>query len=151
MENTIQKLFGAKRTIDKIIIHCAATRPTQNIDAATIDCWHKQRGWKGIGYHAVIKRSGEIELGRNVSTIGAHCKGHNEKSIGICLVGGIDENKKPSSNYTDEQWKTLRQVLITLMRHYKLTDQNVYGHSDFANKACPCFNVRNWLRSMTWN
>ena len=75
------------RKINKIIIHCAATNPTMDINAATINEWHLEKGWSGIGYHFFIKRDGQIELGRPLETSGAHTKGNNRNSIGICYNG----------------------------------------------------------------
>ena len=83
------------RRIDEIIIHCTATKEGVDVDAKTIDKWHKQRGWKGIGYHYVIKLDGTVEKGRKDEEIGAHCTNHNAHSIGIVYVGGLDSNGKP--------------------------------------------------------
>lgn len=131
------------RKIDKIIVHCSATRPTQNIGAAEIDTWHKKQGWDEIGYHFVIRRSGEIENGRAVEKIGAHCKGHNADSIGICLVGGIDASGKPENNFTDAQFASLRKLVLELKAKFNIL--YIFGHNEFANKACPCFDVKKFF------
>lgn len=128
------------RRIDEIIIHCTATKEGVDVDAKTIDKWHKQRGWKGIGYHYVIKLDGTVEKGRNDEEVGAHCTNHNAHSIGIVYVGGLDNNGKPKDTRTDAQkesmWNLLRILLI------KYPTANVHGHNEFANKACPCFDVQ---------
>lgn len=131
------------RNINKIIIHCSASKPTQNIGAAEIDTWHKQQGWDEIGYHFVIRRSGEIEKGRELQKIGAHCKGHNTDSIGICLVGGIDADGKPENNFTDLQFASLRKLVLELKAKFNIL--YIFGHNDFANKACPCFDVKKFF------
>ena len=74
------------RKINKIIVHCSATKEGQDISAATIDQWHKKRGWRGIGYHYVVSLNGNIEYGRGVEEVGAHVRLHNRHSIGILLV-----------------------------------------------------------------
>ena len=66
------------REINKIIIHCSATKEGQDISAATIDEWHKARGWRSIGYHYVIGLDGMIEYGRPITETGAHVKNHNK-------------------------------------------------------------------------
>ena len=132
------------RKIDTIIIHCSATKPSQNIGAAEIDTWHKKQGWNEIGYHFVIRRSGEIEQGRDLEKIGAHCKGHNAHSIGICLVGGIDDNGKPENNFTDAQFISLRKLTAKLQEQFPAL-QSIHGHNEFANKACPCFDVHTFF------
>lgn len=72
------------RTISEIIIHCSATVEGKDFFVKDIDRWHKQRGFKMVGYHFVIRLDGTIEQGRPLEMIGAHCTGHNAHSIGIC-------------------------------------------------------------------
>ena len=128
------------REINEIIVHCSATREGQDIDASTIDEWHKARGWSGIGYHFIVKLNGSIEYGRMVDKVGAHCKGHNTNSIGVCYIGGVENDvKTPKDTRTSEQIASL----LTLLRFLKLLhpDASIYGHRDFANKACPSFDA----------
>lgn len=132
------------RKIDKIIVHCSATRPSQDIGAAEIDTCHKKQGWNGIGYHFVIRRNGQIEKGRPVEIAGAHCKGHNADSIGICLVGGIDANGRSENNFTDAQFQALRKLVADLKNNF--LQVTVHGHCEFANKACPCFDVQEFFK-----
>ena len=134
------------REIKEIIIHCAATKPTQNIGATEIERWHRARGFFGIGYHYVIRRDGTLETGRPIEKIGAHAEGHNANSIGICLVGGInDKNGRPECNYTKEQWTKLNWLVTSLEKRY--TKAKIIGHNQIANKACPCFSVQKWLKN----
>lgn len=132
------------RTIKNIIVHCSATRASQDIGAAEIDTWHKQQGWDEIGYHFVIRRNGEIEKGRALEKIGAHCRGHNAESIGICLVGGIDKDGKPENNFTQNQFSALRSLTAKLQGQFPAI-QHIHGHNEFANKACPCFDVKEFF------
>ena len=134
------------RQIKYIVIHCAATRPSADIGAREIDGWHKAQGWLGIGYHYVIRRNGEIENGRPDEQPGAHVSGYNSNSIGVCLVGGLDERGKPSGDhYAPEQWESLAELVRRLIEQYPLAD--IRGHRDFPNvkKDCPCFDVKHWL------
>lgn len=135
------------RDINKIIIHCAATRPSTNVGAKEIRQWHvKDNGWSDIGYHGVIRRDGTLESGRSLDTPGAHTSGHNKDSIGICLVGGVKEDgKTPEANFTPEQWATLRRVVLDLRK--KHPSATIHGHNEFAAKACPSFDVQKWLAS----
>ncbi len=132
------------REINKIIIHCSATKANQDIGTFQIDEWHKKRGWSGIGYHFVIRRNGEIENGRPVEVTGAHCQGQNRDSIGICLVGGIDRNGDPQNNFTDVQFQALRKLVADLKNNFPQV--TVHGHCEFANKACPCFDVQEFFK-----
>ena len=86
------------RDIDKIIVHCSATREGQHIDVDTIRQWHtsEPRNWSDIGYHYVIYLDGSIVPGRPEERQGAHCKGNNKTSIGVCYVGGVDDQLRGS-------------------------------------------------------
>lgn len=134
------KLALIGRKIDKIIIHCSATKPNQACTVELIDQWHKARGFDSIGYHYVIYQDGSLHEGRPVSKVGAHCVGQNTNSIGICYVGGLDMNGNAKDTRTDAQKKTLKNVVKQLKQTFP--NATVHGHNEFANKACPCFNVR---------
>ncbi len=129
--------------INLLIIHCAATKPSMDVGAKEIDQWHKARGWSKIGYHFVIRRNGVVEMGRPITETGAHAKGYNRKSIGICMVGGIDERGRPDDNFTHAQWEQLKTMVAKFMKEYP--GIKVIGHNEVAAKACPSFNVQNWL------
>lgn len=126
------------RTINKIIVHCTDTKPNVDWHASDIDNCHKKKGWTGIGYHFVVCRDGSIELGRPVSKIGAHCKGQNETSIGVCYVGGQDDKGNHSDTRTTAQKHALLQLLQNLTNKYHCP---IYGHRDFARRDCPCFDA----------
>jgi len=126
----------------EIIVHCAATRPDQDIDAKEIDRWHRQRGWSGIGYHFVIKRDGTIETGRDIEATGAHARGHNWSSVGICMVGGLSATSKPFASFTDIQYVMLRLLVDGLKARYPAA--RLIGHNDVSSKDCPCFDVGEW-------
>jgi N-acetylmuramoyl-L-alanine amidase len=86
------------RNIEKIIVHCAATREGQHIKTDTIRNWHLKRGWSDIGYHYVIELDGTIGIGRPIERSGAHTKGLNSNSIGVCYVGGVETDGKKNFN-----------------------------------------------------
>lgn len=137
--------FNELRSPDHIVIHCSATRESQDIGAADIDRWHRQRGYLKIGYHFVIRRNGGVEKGRALNEPGAHARGWNHRSIGICLAGGVAPNgKTPEDNFTVAQWDALKQLLGELRALYPDTD--IVGHRDLPGvaKACPCFDVGTW-------
>jgi len=136
-----------RKQTDWLIVHCAATRPNTDIGAREIRQWHvRDNGWRDIGYHMVIRRSGALEPGRDLDDVGAHVAGHNSNSIGICLVGGVGADNKPESNFTPPQWATLEIVLRMLSRIYPAA--KVRGHRDFAAKACPSFDVVAWAKAI---
>ena len=132
------------RPIERVVIHCAYTPPTLDIGVREIDRWHRDRGWSGIGYHFVIRRSGYVESGRPVEAKGAHAKGFNETSIGICLIGGkVEGQDKSDCNYTIRQWTALRRITSKLIE--KHPNASVVGHRDLdPHKDCPVFDVEAW-------
>ncbi len=127
------------KKVNKIIVHCSATPEGREHNAADICQWHRERGWRKIGYHFVVKIDGTIEVGRE-NEAGAHTIGQNRNSIGICYIGGCDKNMKPKDTRTDKQKNSLLVLLYDLLKKYP--DAEIYGHRNFANKACPSFNAR---------
>lgn len=143
--------------VQYIVVHCSATSPRQDIGAKEIDEMHRARGFSRLGYHSVIRRNGGIEGGRSLNEIGAHTKGHNYHSWGVCLVGGIDQHGKPENNFTPEQMASLRVLLRDW--HGMAPHARILGHRDLSPdidgdgvverhewlKDCPCFDVGEWL------
>ena len=139
-----------KRHIDRIIIHCSYTRPSQDIGAEEITKWHKDRGFDTIGYHYVITRDGLVELGRDVETAGAHARGYNRWSIGICLVGGMNEdNPRPEDNFEDIQRHSMVDLVAEIFSSIGRVVE-VVGHRDLpgVKKDCPCFDVSPYKSEM---
>lgn len=134
------------RKINSIIIHCSATPEGKDFTVQDIDRWHKQRGWKCIGYHYIIYRDGSVHEGRPVEQIGAHTAGHNAESIGICYIGGVDAKGKPKDTRTPQQKEALAKLVAELRHEYNISRQHIYGHCEFAAKACPCFDVKKECR-----
>ena len=124
--------------LNKIIIHCSATKEGQDVTAKEIKSWHKKRGWSDIGYHYVIRLNGKIELGRMLNKNGCHTKGHNN-SVGICYVGGLDLEGKPKDTRTIEQKISL---LLLIEKFKKINNKiKIHGHNQYSKKDCPCFDV----------
>jgi len=141
------------RKLRRIFVHTSATSPTWMNDAtldakiAEIRRWHvEDNGWSDIGYHYIIDRNGAVGQGRPVSQIGAHVGGHNHDSIGICLIGGRggNENDEFFDHYTKDQDMALRILLADLQNEHGT--MSIHGHNEVAAKACPCFQVKRWLK-----
>ena len=127
------------RAINEIIIHCTATKAGRELTIDELRAWHKQKGFKDVGYHYVVMPDGEIKNGRPITMCGAHYKGHNANSIGLAYVGGLDANGKPADTRTQQQRDALK-VAVQVLRDV-FGDVPVHGHNEYANKACPCFDV----------
>ena len=136
----------ARKKTDFIIVHCAATKPSMDIDIKTIDSWHRKRGFFSVGYHYVITRNGTVQIGRKLDVVGGHAKGFNHRSIGICLVGGVsqDDHTIAENNFTNEQWVTLKALLLNLTKKYEI--KKIIGHYQVDDKKeCPSFKVPEYL------
>lgn len=133
------------RYINDIIIHCSDSPWRRDDRAADIKAWHtlpppRGRGWADIGYHYVIDLDGRIERGRAISRAGAHCYGHNAHSIGVCYVGGRNQDGEPADTRTKEQRASLLKLITNLLGMYRCS---VHGHRDWdKGKACPCFDAQ---------
>lgn len=139
---TWNALNAGQRKINEIILHCSATPEGKDYTVANIKQWHLARGFSDVGYHYIIYRDGSIHEGRKVSSIGAHCTGHNSNSIGICYIGGCDiYGKKGKDTRTPQQKESLVKLVKELMLRYGLSKYNVHCHNEYAAKECPSFKI----------
>ena len=121
------------RSINLLVVHCSDTPSEMDIGVNEIRRWHvEDNGWSDIGYHYVIRRNGDVEIGRPLDRSGAHTKGYNANSIGVCLVG--------RDFFTSEQFLALAVLYRTILGFYPNID--FAGHRDLdSNKTCPNFEV----------
>jgi N-acetyl-anhydromuramyl-L-alanine amidase AmpD len=134
-----------KAAVRFIVVHCSATPPDADIGADEIRRWHvEDNGWSDIGYHYVIRRAGVIEHGRSLDYQGAHVRGYNHESVGICLVGGVSKDGQPDANFTAAQYGSLESLISLLLPRFP--GAAVRGHRDFpgVTKACPSFDAAAW-------
>lgn len=118
------------RKISRICVHCSDSPDTQDIGLKEITAWHVARGFKTAGYHAIVRRSGAIEIGRPESEIGAHVQGHNADTLGVCVVGRKD--------FTPAQMIALITLVRSWMRKYGIPVERVLGHYELdKGKTCP--------------
>ncbi len=126
-----------------IVIHTAAHAhggTVYDTSATEIDNWHKQNGWNGIGYHYVIRFDGRVEKGREEYMTGAHARGLNSSSIGICFSGHGDIQM-----LTQHQLDTGLKLVQSLIKKYNIPIDNILGHREIGkiagvpdpNKTCP--------------
>ena len=123
------------KDIKLLVVHCSDTNDNQNLGALEIHEMHLKFGWNGIGYHKVINRFGKVENGRPEYWMGAHVKGKNNISLGVCLIG--------RSKFTTKQYSSLKRVLKKWKSLYPKA--KILGHRDTGNtnKTCPNFDVKN--------
>ena len=122
------------RSIDLIVIHCSDSDRPNHDDWKVLAKWHMERGFSMIGYHYVIQKDGGIHIGRPIHIQGAHAKGFNKHSIGICLTG--------RHKFSDAQFDSLRKLCNNLLKEYGLERSDIVPHRSLnINKTCPNFNV----------
>ena len=126
------------KNIKLLVVHCSDTKDSQNLCASDLHKMHLEFGWDGVGYHKIINRSGKVENGRPEYWIGAHVKGKNDISLGVCLIG--------RNQFTTKQYSSLEKIL----RKWKFLypEAKIVGHRDTGNtnKTCPNFDVKTWVK-----
>lgn len=121
-----------------LVVHCSDSPDGRQDTGQDIHRWHRERGWDGIGYHYVIERDGKVQRGRPEYWQGAHVRGHNHHSLGICLIGRED--------YTQPQQDSLERLLRSLL--FEHDQALVVGHYQLdSHKTCPNFDVPQWARA----
>lgn len=150
------------RSVDLIVIHCSASKETVNYTFEQCIKDHKARGFNTCGYHRFISRDGTIHEGRNFGTIGAHVRGHNSRSIGICYEGGLDKNGDPADTRTEAQHIALVKCIQEAIEYGQGKIKRICGHRDLSPdlngngvvepdefvKECPCFDAEPQYRHM---
>lgn len=146
------------REIKYMAIHCTATPQTTTIEQIK-KAW-KDKGWRSPGYHYMIKPNGAIVELHPIEKMSNGVKGYNANSIHISYIGGVDENNKPIDNRTDAQRKAMHE-LVNMLKD-KFPKAEIKGHRDFSPdidgdgiiekfewlKACPCFEVSEWVKQI---
>lgn len=150
----------SKKKLKYLIIHCSATPEGRAVDAATIKKWHTSpkpggRGWKKVGYsdlvlidgkrHSFVKHNGDQWVDAEEITNGV--AGINSVSRHVCYIGGLDAKKfTPKNTLTEAQSTTLKAIIQEVINY--APDILIAGHNQFDTKACPCFWVPDYLRSI---
>ena len=127
-------------SVSYIIIHCSATRETQDYTPEQLKRDHLARGFLDVGYHFYIRKDGTVTQHRQLDEVGAHCRPFNRCSIGVCYEGGLDATGKPKDTRTLKQRGAIVKLLIELKQ--KFPKAVIRGHNEMPGavpKACPCF------------
>lgn len=140
--------------IEYIVWHCSATKRGKRLTFEDCRDMHAAKGWNDIGYHVYVEIDGSVKFGRSFKTPGAHARGFNHESIGICYEGGLDEKGKPLDTRTPQQ----KQAMLTLrmLMGFMFPKAEHVGHRDLSPdlngdgiiqenewmKQCPCFDVK---------
>jgi hypothetical protein len=142
-----------------LVIHCTATPAGREVSADDIRRWHLSpapagRGWKQVGYSNLFTLSGlnVVLVGDNgdnwvdANEITNGVAGINGCSRHIVYAGGTDLQGHPTDTRTERQKATMAEFVRGFVAKHPAV--LVAGHYQFANKACPSFDVPKWLRSI---
>jgi len=143
------------KKIKYLVIHCTATPEGRKVTRKDIEEWHlKGRGWSRLGYSDMIHLDGRLEnltdydmdtlIENHEMTWGV--KGINSISRHVVYVGGLDKNLKPKDTLTPAQKETMADYVRFMVKRYPWI--KIAGHNRFANKDCPCFDWRKWLKEI---
>ena len=126
------------RTISLIVVHCSATREDQPYPVTQLIVDHNAR-FGFTGYHYYITRDGHVYQTRHENLIGAHARGYNRHSIGVCYEGGLLPNGHPADTRTEAQRRALWHLLKSLKATYPAA--RILGHCELPHvaKTCPNF------------
>ena len=133
-------MFMSPDSVSYIIIHCTATRETQDYTPEQLKHDHLARGFIDVGYHFYIRKDGTVTQHRRLNEVGAHCRPFNRCSIGVCYEGGLDANGKPKDTRTLKQRASLIALVLDL--HRQFPNAVIRGHNEMpgaSNKECPCY------------
>ena len=137
------------REINYLVVHCTATQPDAKIENIQ-NYWRKNLGWKSPGYHYIIKADGEIVPLLSIDRVSNGVAGYNSQIINISYIGGIDKSGKPKDTRTEEQKSSILKLLKDLKKRFP--SAKIQGHRDFPKvaKACPSFDVKQWLKELNF-
>lgn len=133
------------RKVRRLVFHCTATSQSSTVSAIQ-KYWKEKLGWKSPGYHIIVKPDGSwVSLSDfNLPTNGV--RGINTDSIHISYIGGVNSKGKAVDNRTEEQ----KEIFETTYRTFKekIPSLTFHGHYEFSNKACPSFDVKEWIEGL---
>ena len=140
LTNVEKGLYMPADSVSYIIIHCSATRETQDYTSEQLKHDHLARGFLDVGYHFYIRKDGTVTQHRRLNEVGAHCRPFNRCSIGVCYEGGLNANGKPKDTRTIAQRGAIVKLLIKLKQ--KFPKAVIRGHNEMPGatpKLCPCY------------
>lgn len=149
-----------RRPLEYLVIHCTATPAGREVTSDEIRRWHTSpvckggRGWKQVGYTDMIHLDGSIErlVDNNEDfwvdpwEITNGVSGRNSVSRHVVYVGGLNPLRQPEDTRTPAQLAAMKAYVLDFHRRHPSV--KICGHNDLSAKACPCFDVREWLKTI---
>lgn len=147
-----------------LVLHCTATPEGREVSSSDIRHWHTDpvskggRGWKQVGYTDMIHLDGKVErLVKNNEDANVDpweitngVSGKNSVSRHVVYVGGVGKDGKTAKDTrTPQQLKALEEYVKDF--HKRFPSVRIVGHNELAAKACPSFDVKQWLKQIGIN
>lgn len=133
------------RNITRLVFHCTATHQTATVEGI-LRYWRERLKWSNPGYHIIVRSDGSWTQLQDFNRVSNGVAGINSTSLHVSYIGGIDRNGRASDNRTEAQTEVFETVYNTFKN--KLPKITFHGHYEFSNKACPSFNVQNWIKEL---
>ena len=128
-----------RRKVDRFFIHCSASDVPAHDSVEVVRQWHLARGFDDIGYHFFIHKDGRLSFGRDLEKMPASQKGHNYRTLSVCLHGfRVDK-------FTQAQFNTLQRLTLYTHKIY-YGRVSFHGHQEVEPKACPVLNYHHILK-----
>jgi N-acetylmuramoyl-L-alanine amidase len=143
-----------RHTRKTAVLHVSATKMSQDFGFERCKAYHLSKGWSDIGYHFYIEKDGTVFFGRPLERNGAHVRGFNSDTLGICCEGGLNEKGIPEDTMNELQKLSVEGLLLALKKGN--SKMEVKGHRDYSpdlnnngviepfefSKACPCYDAK---------
>ena len=133
------------RNVSRLVFHCTATHQTATVEGI-LRFWRERRGWKNPGYHIIVTPDGSWTQLQDFNRVSNGVAGINSTSLHVSYIGGIDRNGRPFDNRTESQNEIFETIYNTFKN--KMPQLTFHGHYEFSNKACPSYNVENWIKAL---
>ena len=157
VEELEAEIAKINREVTEVVVHWTDTYSNKNIGSEELNRTHIELGINGIGYHYVIRRDGSLQRGRPVNVKGDHASenGHDEYSIGLAFVGGINAPSgtdfpttyRSASSLTLSQMNTFREFCQAFYNRFP--GGQILGHNDVDQfEQDPGFDVRDYVEDL---
>lgn len=156
VEELEAELKNISREVTEMVVHWTETFTNSNIGSEEINEAQQKLGEKGIGYHYVIRRDGSLQRGLPSGIEGNHAEAnnHNQRSIGVVFVGGLNcpsgtpnpLDFRSAQSLTRSQMTTFEEVCRAF--YLAFPGGQILGHNDVDLEEDPGFNVRDYCEDI---
>jgi N-acetylmuramoyl-L-alanine amidase len=133
------------RKISRLVFHCTATQQSATVTSIQ-KYWKENLKWKSPGYHIIVRPDGSWTQLSDFNNPTNGVAGINSTALHVSYIGGVDSKGNAVDNRTDDQSRIFEAIYHTFKN--KMPNLTFHGHYEFSKKACPCYNVENWIKAI---